>query len=161
MFKKSKNDPSAYKDHSFISRQSIMQGNISFVGGLHVEGRIEGNIYSKEGCLLVHGNVVGDIHVPNAIISGSVHGNITCSDHLELAKGARVHGVVTYQHMEMQLGAQVIGRLAMMSADTAPAKDAAGGDKDKKDAIALTVHQSTEAMSGAANSRPTAPARAL
>lgn len=117
MFKKSKNDPAAYKDHSFISRQSTIEGNISFVGGLHIEGRIEGNIHSKEGCLLVHGDVVGDIDVPNAIISGSVHGNITCTDHLELAKGARVHGVVSYQNMEMQLGAQVVGRLCVLSAE--------------------------------------------
>lgn len=119
MFKKSKNDPAAYKDHSFVSRQSTIHGNISFVGGLHVEGRIEGNINSKEGCLLVHGNVIGDIDVPNAIISGTVRGNITCSDHLELAKGACVHGVVTYQNMEMQLGAQVVGRLCVLSAEKA------------------------------------------
>lgn len=125
MFKKSKNDPAAYKDHSFISSQSTIQGNISFVGGLHVEGRIEGNINSKEGCLMVHGHVAGDIDVPNAIISGTVHGNITCSGHLELAKGARVHGVVTYQNMEMQLGAEVVGRLCVLSAEQSSTKASA------------------------------------
>jgi cytoskeletal protein CcmA (bactofilin family) len=126
MFKKSKNDPAAYKDHSFISRQSTLQGSISFVGGLHIEGRVDGNINSKEGCLMVHGDVVGDINVPNAIISGTVSGNITCSDHLELTKGARVHGVVTYQNMEMQLGAQVVGRLCVLSADQARVTDVVG-----------------------------------
>lgn len=118
MFKKSKNDPLAYKDHSFISRQSTIDGDISFVGGLHVEGRIEGNIHSTEGCLLVHGHIVGDIDVPNAIISGTVHGNIRCSEHLELAAGARVHGVVVYKEMQMQLGAQVTGRLAVLGAES-------------------------------------------
>ena len=134
MFKKSKNDPAAYKDHSFISSQSTIQGNISFVGGLHVEGRIEGNINSKEGCLMVHGHVAGDIDVPNAIISGTVHGNITCSGHLELAKGARVHGVVTYQNMEMQLGAEVVGRICVLSAEQSSPKNASSKAESKADA---------------------------
>ncbi|REH39813.1 cytoskeletal protein CcmA (bactofilin family) [Paraperlucidibaca baekdonensis] len=147
MFKKSKNDPAAYKDHSFISRQSTVRGDLTFVGGLHVEGRIEGNIESKEGCLLVHGDVVGDIHVPNAIINGTVHGNITCSDHLELSKGARVCGVVTYLNMEMQLGAQVTGKMALVSAPVveskakpAPIEPAPAVQSDEKSRPAANVH---------------------
>lgn len=109
--KKKRPDASAYKDHSFISRQTRIAGNIEFHGGLHVEGAVEGNIRADEGCLHLHGEVIGDINVPNAIINGVVHGNITCSQHIELAAGARVFGKVTYKHIEMMLGAQVTGSM--------------------------------------------------
>nr|WP_206389672.1 polymer-forming cytoskeletal protein [Amnimonas aquatica] len=49
--------------------------------------------------------------MPNAIINGTVRGNLTCLQHLELAAGARVFGTVTYQSMEMMLGAQVTGSM--------------------------------------------------
>lgn len=109
--KKKKHDPSAYKDHSFIGSQTRLVGDVIFSGALHVEGRIEGNLRADEGCLNLHGEVRGDIDVPHAIINGIVHGNITCLQHLELAPGARVHGVVTYVSMEMALGAQVHGQM--------------------------------------------------
>jgi len=109
--KKKKTDPSAYKDHSFIGSQTRVVGDIVFNGGLHIEGRVEGNIRADDGCLNLHGEVVGDIEVPNAIINGIVRGNLTCLQHLELAAGARVHGVVVYQNMEMVLGAQVSGQM--------------------------------------------------
>ncbi|MEL0028665.1 MAG: polymer-forming cytoskeletal protein, partial [Perlucidibaca sp.] len=72
---------------------------------------VQGNIRAEDGCLNLHGEVVGDISVPNAIINGVVRGNITCLQHLELAPGARVQGVVSYQNMEMALGAQVSGEM--------------------------------------------------
>lgn len=109
--KKKKTDPSAWKDHSFICSQTQIVGDIVFNGGLHVEGRVQGNIRAEDGCLNLHGEVVGDIEVPNAIINGVVRGNLTCLQHLELAAGARVHGVVVYQNMEMMLGAQVSGQM--------------------------------------------------
>lgn len=109
--KKKKTDPAAYKDHSFVSPLTTVTGDIAFNGGLHVEGRVEGNIRTDDGCLHLHGEVVGDIDVPNAIINGTVRGNLTCLQHLELAAGARVFGTVTYQSMEMMLGAQVTGSM--------------------------------------------------
>lgn len=114
--KKKKNDPSAWKDHSFICSQTQVIGNIVFNGGLHVEGRVEGNIRAEDGCLNLHGEVVGDIEVPNAIINGVVRGNLTCLQHLELAAGARIYGVVVYQSMEMMLGAQVTGQMQPVTA---------------------------------------------
>ncbi len=109
--KKKKTDPSAYKDHSFIGSQTQVVGDVVFNGGLHVEGRVKGNIRADDGCLNLHGEVDGDIEVPNAIINGTVRGNLTCLQHLELAAGARVYGVVVYQSMEMMLGAQVTGQM--------------------------------------------------
>lgn len=100
-----------YKDHSFIAPHTEVVGDIKFTGGLHVEGRITGNIVSDDGALHVHGEVVGEIRVPHVVINGLVQGNVHASEHIELAAKAVVHGNVYYKTMEMMLGAQVNGSL--------------------------------------------------
>lgn len=100
-----------YKDHSFVASNAEVEGDIRFTGGLHVEGKVTGNILSEEGMLHVHGEVVGEIRVPHVVINGLVQGNIYASEHVELADKAVVNGNVYYKTMEMMMGAQVNGSL--------------------------------------------------
>lgn len=100
-----------YKDHSFIARNAEFVGDMVFVGGLHVEGKVIGTIRSTEGAVHIHGEVQGDIQAPHVIINGIVTGNVVATDHLELAARAQVSGTVLYRTMEMSLGAQVNGTL--------------------------------------------------
>lgn len=100
-----------YKDHSFIAQHTEVVGDIKFTGGLHVEGRVTGNIVSDDGAVHIHGEVVGEIRVPHVVINGLVQGNVHASEHIELAAKAVVHGNVHYKTMEMLLGAQVNGSL--------------------------------------------------
>jgi cytoskeletal protein CcmA (bactofilin family) len=100
-----------YKDHSFIAPNTEVTGDISFTGGLHVEGKVNGNIVSEDGCLHVHGEVTGEIRVPHILVNGLVKGNVHCAEHLELAEKAHVIGNVYYKTMEMLLGAQINGSL--------------------------------------------------
>lgn len=100
-----------YKDHSFIAPNTEVMGDIRFTGGLHVEGKITGNVISDDGALHVHGEVVGEIRVPHVVINGLVQGNVHAAEHIELATKAVVHGNVYYKTMEMMLGAQVNGSL--------------------------------------------------
>lgn len=116
--KQKKTDLSAYKDHSFISKQARIHGDIHFQGALHVEGRIEGQVVAKDGCLHLHGEIVGDIDVANAVINGVVRGNLTCHEHLELASEAQVFGTVNYHSLEMMLGGQVTGLMHPMTKPT-------------------------------------------
>ena len=100
-----------YKDHSFIAPQTEVTGDIKFTGGLHIEGKVTGNILSDDGALHVHGEVVGEIRVPHVVINGLVQGNIHAAQHIELAAKAVINGNVYYKTMEMMLGAQVNGSL--------------------------------------------------
>jgi len=100
-----------YKDHSYVARNTEVTGDIAFVGGLHVEGRVIGNILSDEGSLHVHGEVTGEIRVPHIVINGLVNGNVYASEHIELAAKAQINGNVYYKTMEMVMGAQINGSL--------------------------------------------------
>lgn len=100
-----------YKDHSFVASNTQVTGDINFVGGLHVEGQVIGNILSDDGSLHVHGEVTGEIRVPHIVINGLVNGNVHASEHIELAAKARINGNVYYKTMEMVMGAQINGSL--------------------------------------------------
>jgi cytoskeletal protein CcmA (bactofilin family) len=100
-----------YKDHSYVACNTEVIGDIKFVGGLHVEGRVTGNIFSDDGSLHIHGEVIGEIRVPHIVVNGVVQGNIYSGEHIELASKAMIRGNVYYTSMEMMLGAQVNGSL--------------------------------------------------
>lgn len=104
-----------YKDHSFIARNAEFIGDVTFLGGLHVEGKVVGNIRSSDGAVHVHGEVQGEIQAPHIIINGVVTGTVVATDHLELAPKAQVTGTVFYRTMEMSLGAQINGTITALA----------------------------------------------
>lgn len=104
-----------YKDHSYIACNAEFIGDVRFVGGLHVEGRIKGSILSDDGTVHVHGEMVGEVRVPNVVINGIVTGDVYAGVHLELLPKARVVGNIYYKTMEMAVGAQINGALVAIS----------------------------------------------
>jgi cytoskeletal protein CcmA (bactofilin family) len=108
--------PNGSNDTSLIARGTIIRGDLRFSGALHLDGRIEGAVLAEGEdavfTLSEYGQVQGDIHVPHAIINGSVHGDIHAGERLELAPLARIVGDVHYRTLEMAAGAQVNGRMS-------------------------------------------------
>ena len=101
---------------SLIGQQTEIRGDITFNGGLHIDGKIEGNIIATEssGSVLTlsdQGSIKGDVRVPNVILNGLVRGNVYAEEHIELALNARVIGNVYYNLIEMAMGAEVNGSL--------------------------------------------------
>ncbi len=107
---------------SLIGKNTQVTGDLDFSGGLLVDGKIVGNITANEddGATITiseNGRVQGEIQIPNIIINGTVEGNVYASNHVELAKKARVYGNVYYKLFEMAMGAEVNGNLVHVSSD--------------------------------------------
>ncbi len=101
---------------TLIAANTEVTGDVKFDGQLYVSGRVNGNILASEGgeatvVVSEEGFVSGEIRVPNVVINGTVEGDISASERIELACKARVKGSVFYALVEMQLGAQVDGQL--------------------------------------------------
>ena len=101
---------------SLIGAETKIEGNISFSGGLRVDGEINGNIIAVPGqssmlVLSEHGRVNGEISVTHLVVNGVVDGPVRAADYLELQSKAKVTGNVHYKTLEIQLGAVVEGRL--------------------------------------------------
>jgi cytoskeletal protein CcmA (bactofilin family) len=101
---------------TIIGQQTRIEGDIHFSGGLHIDGRIKGNIVAETGSASVltvseHGSIEGDVNVPTVILNGSVAGDVHSDDRIELAAKAEVNGDVYYNLIEMAMGAAVNGGL--------------------------------------------------
>lgn len=113
--KRSERQPGSL-DTSLIAQGTTIRGDLRFSGTLHLDGRVEGAVLAEGGeavfTLSEHGQVIGEVRVPQAVINGLVQGDIHAGTRLELAPQARVTGDVHYRTLEMAAGAQVNGRMA-------------------------------------------------
>ncbi|MFZ2235129.1 MAG: polymer-forming cytoskeletal protein [Dokdonella sp.] len=104
---------------TLIAQGTVIQGNVNFTGGLHVDGRIEGAVRAEGSdatlTLSENGSVQGEVHVPNAVINGNVVGDLHIANRLELANAARVEGNIHYCVLEMNAGAQINGKMIFRS----------------------------------------------
>ena len=115
MFKNSKKRKVSKID-TLVGQQTEIQGDIRFSGGLHVDGKIKGNVVAvNDGhsmlSLSESGAIEGQVSVPYIVLNGAVNGDVYSSEHVELAAKARITGNVHYNLLEMSIGAEVNGKL--------------------------------------------------
>ena len=118
----SKDKAAASHYDTLISSKTEISGDVTFKGGLQVEGVIKGNLIAEAGSgavvrISTSGRVTGQVTVPNVVINGTVEGDIYAYEYVELAKKARIKGDVYYHMMEMVLGAEVNGKLIHQAKD--------------------------------------------
>ena len=119
MFLKKSKKPQNRID-SLIGAGTVIEGNISFTGGLRVDGEIKGNVIAAGGqpstlVLSEKARIDGEIHVSHLVVNGSINGPVHCAEFLELQAHSRVKGDVHYNTLEMHLGAVIDGRLVHSS----------------------------------------------
>ncbi len=115
MFGKKKKFSSAKID-TLIGKNTIINGDLIFSGGLYVDGKIVGNVMAEEGSMAVlilseNGSIEGEVKVPNMVLNGKIIGDVFGSNRVELASKSRVNGSVYYNLIEMAIGAEVNGGL--------------------------------------------------
>ena len=104
------------KIETLIGQGIVISGDLKFSGGLHLDGKIIGDVTSNEGSNSVlvvsdHGCIEGDVHVSFAVINGKVKGNVFATQKLELSGNASITGNVHYNLLEMASGADVNGNM--------------------------------------------------
>ncbi len=91
-------------------------GDVHFTGGFHLDGQIKGNVDATAGAEATlsvsdSGVVDGSVAAPNVILNGVVKGDILAHEKIELGATARVTGNVYYSLIEMEMGAEINGKL--------------------------------------------------
>jgi cytoskeletal protein CcmA (bactofilin family) len=120
--KKTSNKPQSRID-TLIGVGTRIEGNITFAGGLRIDGQVKGNISAEAGqsgtlVLSEPARVDGEINVSHVVVNGTVLGPVYASEYAELQPKARVTGDVYYKTLEMHLGAIVEGKLVYQEGDT-------------------------------------------
>jgi cytoskeletal protein CcmA (bactofilin family) len=104
---------------SLIAEDVVISGDVHFSGGLRIDGRIDGNLIAQgadgdgAGLLVLShkGRVHGSVRCADAVIDGTVVGDLDVGRFLELQSRARISGSIRYRQLQMELGASVRGEL--------------------------------------------------
>lgn len=111
-----KSKPKPQRIDTLIGAGTRIIGDVQFTGGFHVDGQVKGNVDAppESGATLSvsdTGVIEGAVAVPNVVLNGTVKGDILAHDRVELGATARVSGNVYYGLIEMEMGAEINGKL--------------------------------------------------
>ena len=103
---------------SLIAQHTRIVGDIETEGALLLNGTVQGNgRVGGEVAISSDAHWEGDLHAQSAVIAGTVIGDVTVDDKLEIGASARLRGRVTAKRIAIALGAQVEGEMACTSAE--------------------------------------------
>jgi cytoskeletal protein CcmA (bactofilin family) len=129
----------ATKLQSLVADNLDVNGDVSFTGGLRVDGTINGNVLGEpnEKSLLVlseKGTINGRVRVYDAIINGTIVGDLEVEHFVELQTNARIKGNIIYLQLQLDCGATVDGQLVRRDENT---KTPALPAPDKRNVVEL------------------------
>jgi cytoskeletal protein CcmA (bactofilin family) len=113
---KSTNEKPCNTIDTLVGVKTELKGDITFSGGLRIDGKMKGNIIAKgDGnstlVLSEHAEVIGNVTVPHIIANGRIKGTVRAVERIELQPKAEISGDVYYKVIEMALGAVINGNL--------------------------------------------------
>jgi cytoskeletal protein CcmA (bactofilin family) len=120
----------------FVGHGTSLTGDTSFQMMLRVDGHLTGTVASDGGTLIVGNNGQLDAHtsVGVAQINGTVNGDITATQKVQLGRTARVVGNITTPKLVIEEGAVFEGGCTMLKARE---------DQEKQTAAAATASSSS------------------
>jgi len=98
-----------------IGPSLLLTGDITSQEDVTIHGRVNGHIRMREGSLVVapKAHVEGDVHGARITIHGTLVGNVTSTERIELTPTADVRGTLTGPAIVVQDGALFNGRVEM------------------------------------------------
>ena len=115
---------------SVLADNLHLTGDLDNDGDLQIDGKIEGNVRSKNLTVGISGKIEGSVEANDCQISGQVTGNIIVS-RLKLTSSADVKGDIVYDVIHVEEGAKICGNIKI-KAD--PQAQSGKGSKNSDDA---------------------------
>ena len=101
---------------SVIDQGCELEGRLTFVGTLVLNGKFRGELYSSDTLLVGEtGQAEAEVQVGVAIVSGQITGNIIARERVELRGTARVYGDIVTPVLVLEEGVVFDGRCKMKS----------------------------------------------
>jgi cytoskeletal protein CcmA (bactofilin family) len=105
---------------SLVAAGVEIVGDVVVTDGVRVDGQVVGNVVSKSearGLLVLSekGRIEGNVRVHDAVINGTICGDLEVENFIELQASARVTGAIRYRTLQMACGARVEGMLEFVA----------------------------------------------
>jgi cytoskeletal protein CcmA (bactofilin family) len=117
--------PASGGQRTILSNDVHINGSVKFTNDLLVDGRIEGKIAS-DGALTVAENahIKAEVKTKSVVIYGKVHGNISCSERVDIKSSAEMVGDVKAGSLSIEPGAIFVGKSEVGTPTAQPQKEA-------------------------------------
>ena len=99
---------------TFLDSGTSFEGKISFTGSVRIDGHFRGTA-NADGTLIVgeSGTIDAKLVVRSLIVRGSVVGDVTAKERVEVGPQGRLEGVVRTPRMRIDDGARITARVEM------------------------------------------------
>ena len=128
---------------SVISKEVEITGTIKSSGSIRVDGKLEGELHCTGDAIVgPSAQIKGNMMVSSASVEGSVQGNITAKDRIEMKSTARVNGDIRAKRLSVEDGVTFVGRSEVnpssspLSAAAPVISESAEADDEHADAAA-------------------------
>jgi cytoskeletal protein CcmA (bactofilin family) len=120
-------NPAAANAHTILGRTVVVQGQLSAGEDLLIDGQFEGNIHLDDHCLTVgtEGHVKADIRARQVVILGSVTGNLSAREKIDIRRTGHVVGDLVAASVAIEEGAYFKGSIDIARGDAARDEGAA------------------------------------
>jgi cytoskeletal protein CcmA (bactofilin family) len=111
---KNKKDKGEAGLNTIIGKGTVIEGTLEVEGEIRIDGVVKGKILSAESLTVgSDGKVEADLSTRVAVIGGSVSGNISASEKIELQAKSVVEGEITTKNLMVEEGAIFHGKCNM------------------------------------------------
>jgi len=115
---------------TLIARSTTFEGTIKGSGDIRIEGRITGTVDASGRLLIAEsGRARARLHARTVVVSGTVEGDVTADERIELQPSATLTGNITAPKIQIHEGATFEGEVRMAKPDR-PAKRGGGTGGD-------------------------------
>ena len=116
---KAANFPKPQTPISVIGKKMVIKGEITSSEALHIEGRVEGPVDVGANYLHVgpEANVTSQITARELVVRGTVKGNVTLTDRLDIRSGGSLEGNAVAKRIMIEDGAYFKGSIDMRRAE--------------------------------------------
>ena len=100
--------------NAFLGEGTSFKGTLTFEGTVRIDGRLEGEIFTKDTLVIGEGaQVNASIHAGVVVISGTVHGNITAERKVDIHTSGRLFGNISTPSLVIEEGVVFEGSCSM------------------------------------------------
>lgn len=123
--------PASAGDRTIVARPTVVEGRLSGSGEIIVNGMVKGTIDGEGGVTVAEqGRIEATVHGRTVAIAGTVVGDITADEKIELETTARVEGNITAPRILIRDGASFRGQVNMKDPERRPAVRTSSARKD-------------------------------
>ena len=121
---------------SVIAADVEITGTIKSSGSIRIDGKLDGELHCTGDAIIgKEAKIKGNIIVSSTTIEGTINGNVTAKDRIEMKSSARVTGDIKSKRLSVEDGVTFIGRSEVNPSGAAiPVVEAAAAANKEEDA---------------------------